>query len=341
MQTRYQVFVSSTYTDLKTERQEVIQALLEMDCIPAGMELFPAANDDQWSLIKEVIDDSDYYIVIVGGRYGSMTAEGISYTEKEYDYALEQEKPILGFVHGDPGSLPRRDTEVEAEAQRRFEEFREKVRLKPVKEYLTADQLGSVVSRGLQRQIRKQPGEGWVKGRFAASPQDREDVNELRARVAELELELERERQASTTPLEIIPREELSQGDEGFAVRYVPRLFLYTEYQDQPERMELYSWKQLLQLLGPMMWDRATETDVSSKLADDIKRYLTNTGQLSADASARIRIVPQTLDSIIIQFQALGYIRPSEYGAETSWTLSDLGHQELISLSAIRRSAQR
>ena len=51
MENRYQVFVSSTYQDLQEERQEVMQALLELECIPAGMELFPAANQDQWTLI--------------------------------------------------------------------------------------------------------------------------------------------------------------------------------------------------------------------------------------------------------------------------------------------------
>ena len=66
---RYQVFVSSTYDDLQDERKEVMQALLELDCIPAGMELFPASSEDQWSLIKRVIDDCDYYILIIGGRY--------------------------------------------------------------------------------------------------------------------------------------------------------------------------------------------------------------------------------------------------------------------------------
>jgi hypothetical protein len=50
--------------DLKEERKEVIQALLELDCIPVGMELFPAADDDQWTLIRELIDDCDYYILI-------------------------------------------------------------------------------------------------------------------------------------------------------------------------------------------------------------------------------------------------------------------------------------
>ena len=53
---------------------------MEMDCIPAGMELFPAADEEQWEFIKRVIDDCDYYVLIIGGRDGSLTPEGISYT---------------------------------------------------------------------------------------------------------------------------------------------------------------------------------------------------------------------------------------------------------------------
>ena len=90
---RYQVFVSSTYDDLQDERKEVMQALLELDCIPAGMELFPASSEDQWSLIKRVIDDCDYYILIIGGRYGSVGPDGISYTQMEFEYALKQGSP--------------------------------------------------------------------------------------------------------------------------------------------------------------------------------------------------------------------------------------------------------
>lgn len=76
MDKRFQVFVSSTYEDLQEERQEVMHALLELDRMPSGMELFPAANKDQWTVIKEVIDDSDYYLVVVGGRYGSLGLDG-------------------------------------------------------------------------------------------------------------------------------------------------------------------------------------------------------------------------------------------------------------------------
>ena len=69
-QVHYQVFVSSTYEDLREERQQATQTVLETSCFPSGMELFPASDDTQWELIKRVIQESDYYIVIVAGRCG-------------------------------------------------------------------------------------------------------------------------------------------------------------------------------------------------------------------------------------------------------------------------------
>ena len=109
MEKRYQVFVSSTYADLSDERQNVFRTLMEMDCMPAGMELFPAADEEQWEFIKKIIDDSDYYLIIIGGRYGSLTAEGISYTEKEFDYAVEKEIKVIDSF------LPQQITKKELE----------------------------------------------------------------------------------------------------------------------------------------------------------------------------------------------------------------------------------
>lgn len=127
MNKRYQVFVSSTYTDLQEERQQVMQALLQMDCLPAGMELFPATDEEQFEFIKTVINDCDYYILIIGGRYGSMTAEGISFTEKEYDYAVEIGLPVITFIHGNPDEIPAGKTELDPVARQRLDEFRERV----------------------------------------------------------------------------------------------------------------------------------------------------------------------------------------------------------------------
>ena len=117
-QVRYQVFVSSTYEDLREERQQATQAVLETSCFPSGMELFPASDDTQWELIKRVIEESDYYVVIVAGRYGSLGGEGISYTEMEYDYAIEKGIPVLGFVRENVGEIPSHYTEQTEEGRK-------------------------------------------------------------------------------------------------------------------------------------------------------------------------------------------------------------------------------
>ena len=100
--TKYQVFISSTYSDLLKERRRVLDILLMADCIPAGMENFVATDDEQFSVIKKVIDLCDYYILILGKRYGSVNeATGISYTEMEYNYAIDKGIPVLVFVLDD------------------------------------------------------------------------------------------------------------------------------------------------------------------------------------------------------------------------------------------------
>ena len=106
------MFISSTYSDLKDERDRVFQTLLGMDCMPAGMELFPALDEEQLKFIKRIIDDCDYYILIIGGRYGSVSPEGVSYTEKEYQYAIEKKIPVLAFLHEKPEDLPASKTDL-------------------------------------------------------------------------------------------------------------------------------------------------------------------------------------------------------------------------------------
>lgn len=99
---KYQVFISSTYADLSAERKKVLDILLMADCIPAGMENFVATDDEQFNVIKKVIDLCDYYVLILGRRYGSVNEKtGISYTEMEYNYAISKNIPVLVFALDD------------------------------------------------------------------------------------------------------------------------------------------------------------------------------------------------------------------------------------------------
>jgi nucleoside 2-deoxyribosyltransferase len=96
---KLQIFVSSTFMDLKEERQAAVEAILSSGHIPAGMELFSAGDESQMSVIKRWIDESDIYLLIFGGRYGSIDPiSGKSYTHLEYEYALEKGKPLFAVV---------------------------------------------------------------------------------------------------------------------------------------------------------------------------------------------------------------------------------------------------
>ena len=164
MEKRYQVFISSTFRDLIDERQGVLRAVLELDHMPAGMELFPAADDTAWQLIRDVIDASDYYVLIVGGRYGSLDDAGIGYTEKEYDYAVSKNKPVIALLHKNPDNLPREKTETDETTWRKLKHFRDKVEKRHTCVYwISAEDLKAKVIVGLTAAVKRHPGVGWVR----------------------------------------------------------------------------------------------------------------------------------------------------------------------------------
>ncbi|SEP46754.1 DUF4062 domain-containing protein [Pseudomonas sp. Snoq117.2] len=132
MKKKLQVFVSSTYEDLKIDRQAAVSAILKAGHIPAGMELFTSGDQSQMDTIRRWINESDVYMLILGGRYGSVEpTTGVSYTELEYDYALEQEKPLFSVVINEKALEERVKTHgssvLEKDNQKQLKLFREKV----------------------------------------------------------------------------------------------------------------------------------------------------------------------------------------------------------------------
>ena len=165
MQKKYQVFVSSTYVDLIEARAAATQCLLDNDCIPVGMEQFPASEMSQMEYIKKMLDNCDYYILILGGKYGSLDADGIGFTEKEYDYAVAQKIPIMSFVYDRPEDLPNKFCETTDILREKFKRFREKVcsgRL--VKFHSDNGTLKANIVTSIHHCIKDFPAVGWVRG---------------------------------------------------------------------------------------------------------------------------------------------------------------------------------
>ena len=176
MEIKYQVFVSSTYEDLKDERKEITQAILESHCIPAGMELFPASNIAQWEMIKRVIDDSDFYLLIVAGKYGSIgkndSGKEVSYTEMEFDYAIESGKPVLALIYEDIDLLPKYKVETTKKKIRLLNEFRKKVYTgRIIKKWSNKDNLKSAALTALSELKNNTDAPGWIRADYIIEQQ--------------------------------------------------------------------------------------------------------------------------------------------------------------------------
>lgn len=153
MDKKLQVFVSSTYTDLIEERQAAVEAILDAGHIPAGMELFKAGKS-QMKTICKWIDESDVYMLILGGRYGSIEEEsGLSYTELEYRYALSKNMPVFAIVLDDSFLFTKaasmgKDAIIEKDNIDKYISFKNYVESKIVKFVKNIDQIpGKILSQ--------------------------------------------------------------------------------------------------------------------------------------------------------------------------------------------------
>lgn len=182
MDKRYQIFVSSTYEDLKNERAKVMETILNFDCFPAGMERFPAMSVKTFEYIKKIIDDSDYFLLIIGGRYGSVDkSSGISWTEQEFDYAVSKGIPIMVFNHKDFTTLPGYKIEQQVKNRKKLVAFKKKVSEgKLINFWTNADDLALAVAKSLPKVFEQHPQTGWVKANTVVSSDSPEDIKSIK-----------------------------------------------------------------------------------------------------------------------------------------------------------------
>lgn len=194
MERKYQVFISSTYSDLVEERRKVLDVLLMADCIPAGMEAFVATDIEQFEVIKKVIDLCDYYVLIIGKRYGSIHPEtGISYTEMEYDYAISKDVPVLVFALDDSVDLPEDKCESDSEKIEKLKAFRSKAmtnRLASI--WHSADELTGRLAVSIMKAKSEIVRPGWQRGEDYDEASLRREIMTLQEENKDLKEELEK-----------------------------------------------------------------------------------------------------------------------------------------------------
>lgn len=169
MNKKLQVFVSSTYTDLIEERQAAVQAVLDAGHIPAGMELFKAGNESQLKTIYKWIDESDVYMLILGGRYGSIESKsGKSYTQLEYEYAISKNIPVFAVVLSESFLTNKVNTlgltnTMEQKAPDKYQAFKAFVMSKIIREVDDCKDIIIQVHATLNEFMREYDLTGWVR----------------------------------------------------------------------------------------------------------------------------------------------------------------------------------
>ena len=330
MDKRYQVFISSTYADLAIERRQVIQTVIELDCIPAGMELFPAADQEQVEFIKRVIDDCDYYLLIIGGRYGSTDESGISYTEQEYDYAINSGLKVIALLHENPDIIPLGKSEKEPALRERLQQFRDKVASgRLVKFWKTAEELPGIVALSLSNTIKRFPAVGWVRANQVANEEALGELNNLMKENAQLKATVTKLSGASQPHIT-----NLAGLNEKFMLggRY---------YSDFYRRRASWSvdltWREIFGFVSPYLVEHPNNESVKSILAlAAFDRY--------HDGGSSPELEDQFFRTVAVQLKALGLVNVewSEAiggGMGLFWSLTALGERLMIELRTVRSKA--
>lgn len=329
MEKRYQVFLSSTYADLKEERQQVLQTLMEMDCIPAGMELFPATDEEQWEFIKKIIDDCDYYLLIIGGRYGSLSDDGISYTEKEYRYAVKKGIKVIAFLHGTPTDISVSKTDIDPKLKEKLDKFRDSVaegRL--VKFWKHANELPGLVALSLTKAIKMHPAVGWIRASNQSSAELLNEVNELRKENISLRQSL---KNLESMPKHVLPN--LADYTETFEMTGT----YYTQYGGRKYAWRAEAmWGDIFGAIAPYLLSNPSDTIVKSKIA----QYAFSKSESCDVAPKDLSLNDQVFQTIKTQFLALGLVEvkllPTTNGGRALfWNSTESGQAMMFKLRTV------
>ena len=294
---KYQGFISSTFADLIDERRKILEILLMADCIPAGMEAFVATDDEQFSVIKKVIDLCDYYVLIIGKRYGSVNpSTGISYTEMEYEYAKEKEIPVLVFAIDDSVILPVEKNENDPAKIEKLKLFREKAmtnRLASIGK--TSDELTSKLAISIMRAKVEINRPGWQRAVDFDEASLRREIMEYQNKNGELGKEL----QAVNKKIEsFLEQSNVAFDDCKIEIKY----YNYDRYHDRINHSKTVTLPTLFAVIATEMMDVMI---VESSIETVIK------GQVINSSSNIYLDDNQLIKRILNQLKALGLVRSS------------------------------
>ncbi|CAI3151630.1 hypothetical protein MWMV17_MWMV17_02762 [Acinetobacter calcoaceticus] len=321
LDTRYQIFISTSGRDMQPERMVLSQTLVGMGFFAWGLEHRTPLTT---TLARRQIDECDYVILLLGSQYGEQAISGVSYLSLEYEYALSQAKPIIVFMHEQPENREIDLQETHPQLKDKFLAFRKKLlhEAKHIFYFKTPRELELAVRLNIPLMVEQHIGQGWVPAHQAQQLQD--EIRLLKSKILQLE---QRVTEPSTQLNEVAPQDI-------FAFEYQIQAFQDGNFKELKRQRQM-TWSQLLSVLAKRFETAMPEENFAACLNE----YLNQAGLEDArqelpraHAVACAQINHKALFRIKNQMQSQGWIVPTQteqsYGL---WKLTTKAQKILLS----------
>ena len=342
MNKKLQVFISSTYIDLIEERQAAVQAVLDAGHIPAGMELFKAGNTSQLETIYKWIDNSDVYMLILGGRYGSIEEKtGKSYTQLEYEYAIDKGLPVFSVVLRDDflkrkSDILGEERTIEKSNISQYNNFKNLVMSKIVREVSDCKDIMLAVHTTLKDFMEEYKFVGWVLSNSTELNADLlKQINDMSNLISDLKKEKDRLRQ------ELDDLNQSFESNLAFEGQLIQIEGKYQENYGRPGASHFVdravskeiTWDKMFILWAPYLIQTSNYYRAKQSLERALKDYMGHYFEMRDNLFQTIKI----------QYHALGLIKAFEANSTAGGTaefisLTEKGKNYLIRKSAITKS---
>lgn len=293
---RYQVFISTSGSEMQPERIVLAQTLVGMGFFSWGLEQRTPLST---AFARRQIDDCDYVVILLGSAYGEQSVSGVGYMHLEYIYAVTKQKPIIVFMHEEPSARDGALHDDKPELREKFQEFRKLLQneVDQVFTYRSMRDLEMAVRFNLPQMLERSPVLGWVRPQNIQVLQD--EIDHLKSKLEQLETEAGKR---EVDPFLSLPKVSMH---EPFSFEYRMHAYQDGNFKELKIQKKL-TWAQLLSILGTTFVHPTPEEFFSKRMNE----YLNETGiqdarveMPRAHAVARAQINIRALHSIKMQMR--------------------------------------
>lgn len=333
---RYQVFISTTYPDMQTARQAMMLPLMDMGMTPISMDLHIESSHSLMPVAQRMIDDCDYFIVLLGGRYGTLSPLGLSFPHREYIFAATKRKPVLALIHDQPHGLPESAREPSRDGQVRRDDFARLLENKVLSyRWREESELSSLLATVMPEMVRQYPARGWTRADNGGGGRD-DDVNALRARIDVLEKEREELLGGRSMA------RDLARGSDRVALDYSCHVYEGGDCKLTMASREL-DWDRVFACMAPLMLNPVAEPLMQKALEEYIVRQALDDvipRSPKAHAVRNVVLASHAFNQVKVHLRALGLIAKTlekDNRGMPLWQLTAQGDATMSQVMAQRR----